>query len=84
MYIFPPTPIISIYLFEILMLIVSTALDYRLRRDGRRSVEDNDRIRQSLHAPDPKINIRNPTRVVPEVAGMISPILLHEINMGTN
>lgn len=51
----------------------------RLRRDGRRSVEDSDRIRTSLHAPDPKINVRNPTRVVPEVAGIAIYLLFHVI-----
>ena len=41
----------------------------RLRRDGRRAVEDSDRVRASLHAPDPKLATRNPTRVLPDVAG---------------
>jgi hypothetical protein len=32
-------------------------------------VEDSDRVRASLHAPDPKLATRNPTRVLPDVAG---------------
>ena len=32
-------------------------------------MEDSDRVRASLHAPDPKLATRNPTRVLPDVAG---------------
>jgi hypothetical protein len=42
---------------------------FRLRRDGRRAVEDSDRVRASLHAPDPKLATKNPARVLPDVAG---------------
>jgi hypothetical protein len=37
-------------------------------------VEDSDRVRASLHAPDPKLATRNPTRVLPDVAGKSSRI----------
>lgn len=49
---------------------------YRLRRDGRRAVEDIDRVRASLHAPDPKMTTKNPTRLLPDVAGNIDLILI--------
>ena len=49
----------------------------RLRRDGRRAVEDSDRVRTALHGPNANFTAKYPLRNVPDVTG--TGIALHVV-----
>ena len=51
------------------VLIASLPRIPRLRRDGRRAVEDSDRVRAALHGPNANLTAKYPLRNVPDVNG---------------